>query len=410
MKRPPLVYLMAPIAAQLLGCVADISGVSPSAGGGVTDLGGSTGPGTTGGVPDGGSSTGGAPAFPPGSSGGSTGIGIPSPGVGTGGTSGTGGRSGTGGTPASAGGGTPVGVTGGGMAVGATGGAPVGTAGGTTACATNAVPILVQSMLNGKCLGCHGSTPLPGAPSLRTFADLTGPSRTDPSRTAAAMMLARIQSTVAPMPPAGGTPASAAELAALRDWVSASYQTPCPTTPPTGGSAGTASGAGTGAGGAPGVVVVPPPAGPDPFAVGATCTSRTTAGGGESATMAPGQACINCHRNGGGGEDEGESEAPIFSIAGTLYPTGHEPNNCNGMNGSSGARIVITGANGVVLTLTPNSAGNFTSQARVTAPFRAKVTYQGRERLMLSTQTNGDCNACHTQNGASLAPGRIVLP
>jgi hypothetical protein len=29
---------------------------------------------------------------------------------------------------------------------------------------------------------------------------------------------------------------------------------------------------------------------------------------------------------------------------------------------------------------------------------------------MAAAQTSGDCNRCHTQNGAMSAPGRIVLP
>jgi hypothetical protein len=43
-------------------------------------------------------------------------------------------------------------------------------------------------------------------------------------------------------------------------------------------------------------------------------------------------------------------------------------------------------------------------------PFRAKVVADGRERVMLMPQTNGDCNACHTESGKNGAPGRIVLP
>jgi mono/diheme cytochrome c family protein len=383
MKRTALALLLASTTAQTMGCVAELSSASPGGSGGTTSLGGSRASGAVGGAPDSGNGSGGTTTLPPASTGGTSGVSTPIPGSGS--ATGTGGRTGTGGASAPIGGGAAGGAQGGGLAI----------------CTTDTVPATVQSMLDAKCQGCHGSSLLPGAISLRTFADLTGPSRTDPTRTAAAMMLSRIQSAAAPMPPAGGTPATAAEVAALRDWVNASYKAPCLGTTTT-----TTSGGTTGAGGATGIVLPPPP-GPDPFAAGAICTSKTTANGGESATMAPGQACINCHRSGGGEE---ESEAPIFSIAGTLYPTGHEPNNCNGMNGTSGARIVITGADGTVLTLAPNSAGNFTSQARVRAPFRAKVTYQGRERLMIATQTSGDCNACHTQNGASMAPGRIVLP
>jgi hypothetical protein len=101
---------------------------------------------------------------------------------------------------------------------------------------------------------------------------------------------------------------------------------------------------------------------------------------------------------------------PSLTIAGTVYPTAHEPDLCNGANGSNGARVVITGADGQTQTLTPGASGNFNSRTAVKTPFKAKVTYMGRERAMASSQTSGDCNSCHTQNGANSAPGRILLP
>jgi mono/diheme cytochrome c family protein len=131
----------------------------------------------------------------------------------------------------------------------------------------------------------------------------------------------------------------------------------------------------------------------------------TWKGGNEgSSSMNPGKACISCHQSDG--------EAPLFSVAGTLYPTGHEPDLCNGVsaNTANGASVVIVGADGRTLTLTPNRAGNFSSENTVKTPYTAKVTYQGRERVMLTAQTSGDCNSCHTPNGANGAPGRIALP
>jgi len=118
--------------------------------------------------------------------------------------------------------------------------------------------------------------------------------------------------------------------------------------------------------------------------------------------MNPGRACISCHA--------GEEEAPRFTIAGTLYPTGHEPKLCNGVNGTTGARVVIVDAANRTVTLTPNAAGNFTYTGAISTPYTAKVTYQGRERIMPVAQTSGDCNSCHTQTGANGAPGRITLP
>ena len=105
------------------------------------------------------------------------------------------------------------------------------------------------------------------------------------------------------------------------------------------------------------------------------------------------------------------TEAPRFVIAGTLYPTGHEPDSCNGVNGTNGAKVVVTGSNGTSITLTPNSAGNFYSSTALSPPYQAKVVNAaGVERVMSSTASTGDCNSCHTQTGANGAPGRITMP
>jgi mono/diheme cytochrome c family protein len=116
--------------------------------------------------------------------------------------------------------------------------------------------------------------------------------------------------------------------------------------------------------------------------------------------MHPGDACIACHGRSGG-------EAPRFNIAGTVYPTGHEPVDCNGTNQ---AQIVITDKNGQSITLTPNAAGNFFASSALAFPITAKVVAGGKERVMATPQTSGDCNACHTQDGAMMAPGRVTLP
>jgi hypothetical protein len=118
--------------------------------------------------------------------------------------------------------------------------------------------------------------------------------------------------------------------------------------------------------------------------------------------MAPGQACAGCHRVG--------ARAGSFSAAGTVYPTAHEPNNCNAGAAVQGAQVVLTGADGQSQTLSVNSAGNFIATAALALPFTAKVAFQGRERAMLGAQTNGDCNSCHTVAGINAAPGRILLP
>jgi hypothetical protein len=130
------------------------------------------------------------------------------------------------------------------------------------------------------------------------------------------------------------------------------------------------------------------------------CTSGTTWTGGnrESPVMHPGVACISCHASG---------EGPRFRIAGTVYPTGHEPNDCNG---ATSATIEVTDAGGKVTSLSVNAAGNFFTQAAVAFPIHVAVVANGMRRSMSGAPPTGDCNTCHTQDGANLAPGRIALP
>jgi hypothetical protein len=101
----------------------------------------------------------------------------------------------------------------------------------------------------------------------------------------------------------------------------------------------------------------------------------------------------------------------LFAVAGTLFPTPHEPNDCNGVSSTVDAQVVITEANGTVHTLSVNAVGNFSLETATFAfPYQAKVVYQGRERVMVEAQKSGDCNDCHTQDGRENAPGRIFLP
>jgi uncharacterized membrane protein len=288
---------------------------------------------------------------------------------GSGGSGGSGGSTQTGSGGSSGAGGSSQSGSG-----GKGGGADAGVPGGT-------LPCDVQTLLVNRCDSCHGATPSGGAPrSLVTYTNLTS---TDPANTAmteAQVALQRMQSTASPMPPSPASAATSAEIATLQNWINGGYPS---------GSCGGDAGA--------------PPT--DPLNAPSTCTSKVTwnQGTNGSSSMEPGQACISCHAKSG--------EAPTFVIAGTLYPTGHEPDNCNGVNGSTGAKVVVTGNNGTTVTLTPNSAGNFYSSTTLPPPYKAKVVNAaGVERVMSATASTGDCNSCHTQSGANSAPGRITMP
>jgi hypothetical protein len=135
----------------------------------------------------------------------------------------------------------------------------------------------------------------------------------------------------------------------------------------------------------------------------AVCSTKSTWISGDlgSPRMHPGDACIQCHTENG--------EGPKFTLAGTVMGDSKDDTNCDGVDGVT---IEITGADGKVITLTTNAAGNFfqESQAALSTPYTVKVLQNGKTRVMEASQTVGDCNTCHTAAGANGAPGRILAP
>lgn len=270
-------------------------------------------------------------------------------------------------------GGDDAGAAGNGDGINATG------AGAGTGAATG-LPCDVQQLLENRCIGCHlGKSP----PALLTYDDLLKPS-SDPAKNLAQKSLERMKSTAAPMPPAPAVAPTVDEIATLEKWVTTGTPKGAACTP-TAGDAGADGGVGGG----------------NPYATPTVCTSNTTWNQGNqgSSRMRPGGACITCHTMRGG---------PAYTVAGTVYPTAHEPNDCNGVNGV--VTVVVTDANGVVTNLTVNNVGNFSSRAKIAAPFHVKVTNGAKERVMATALTAGDCNSCHTLAGVNGAPGRVMAP
>jgi len=235
------------------------------------------------------------------------------------------------------------------------------------------LPCAVANVLNTYCASCHASASSSSMIAISSYADLMATSKSDPNKTVAQLSVDRMKNGT--MPPSGGSAPTASEIAAFEAWVTnGASMGSCD--PNDGGVA-------------------------DPFAGPHMCTSGKTYSFGNSASMEPGNACIQCHATKFG--------APKFTIAGTVYPSAHEPSRCYA-TGVAGAVVVITDKNGAKTNLTVNSVGNFYSTKAIAAPYTAEVQFQGRTRAMAGPQTSGDCNTCHTENGTMNAPGRILLP
>ena len=131
------------------------------------------------------------------------------------------------------------------------------------------------------------------------------------------------------------------------------------------------------------------------------CVSGLKWEGGVSHTdeMYPGRDCNSCHRS--------EGEGPIFDVAGTVYADWMAATDCAG---TESVEILLTDATGFQVTVESNRAGNFHYRGDLEFPIMAAVRQNGETREMTTPILTGDCNSCHTAQGANAAPGRIVIP
>jgi hypothetical protein len=268
------------------------------------------------------------------------------------------------------------------------------------------------------CTGCHGGStaPLLTADGLRAAID--APSTRYPGKTLivpgdaqASLLFAKLNGPAADegaRMPLGGS-VDAELIAMVGAWIDAGAPTECDASSvddggETGGEVGTITP------GAPIEVGDPPPgfASTAPsFADGTRCSTGQWwqhRGDDEAGSrMNPGRACISCH------QDSGEDDAPLFAFAGTVMGDLRDDNLCRGVEGVT---VQILDSDDVaVAQTTTNAAGNFFLRNPEVRPFRVRLLYQGRTREMLGHQDAvGDCMACHTAEGQSGAPGRVVAP
>ncbi len=86
----------------------------------------------------------------------------------------------------------------------------------------------VQALLASRCQSCHSAPPQAGVPMpLVTHEDLAAPAVSNASIRVVDASLARMQSTVAPMPPAPLPPPTSEEIAVLQAWVDAGLPATC---------------------------------------------------------------------------------------------------------------------------------------------------------------------------------------
>jgi hypothetical protein len=191
------------------------------------------------------------------------------------------------------------------------------------------------------------------------------------------------------MPPSvGGSPS---EITLFTDF-RANGLPDCPSDGGTGGGAGGGGGGGAGGGGG-GIAAT-------------TCTSGVNWNFGNSfgQRMNPGEACAACH--------QARRQGPLAGFMGTVYPNPHEATLCTVITVPSGLTVDILDSTGAVrrsFAISGLNDGNFYGGSVGTpSPYTARVVLNGVVKSqMVTPQTNGDCNVCHTAQGAQGAPGRI---
>ena len=261
------------------------------------------------------------------------------------------------------------------------------TTGETTDTPAGDLPCDVDMLLATRCRSCHADPPIGAPMPLLTLDDLLAPTPSDPSKTVAERSAERMADGTMPPPP--GMPVPTAEREAFEAWLAA------------GTPAGMCGG---------------PEPEPGPFDVEPMCSSGRFWGEGDDGDprMHPGRDCIACHDR-ERADDPDDDDIPDLLIGGTVYPTGHEPNDCYG-DASADLQVVIRSLmTDEEITLQPNATGNFllhrsNAPAGFEAPFSIKLVQGDLERIMPIEAPHGSCNRCHTQDGTMNAPGRVVSP
>ncbi len=305
-----------------------------------------------------------------------------------GGSTGSGSGGGTGGGD---GGGAGGGSSGGSGGAGGGGDAVVPDAGNNNATydgGIGGIPCAVATMVAEKCAVCHGNPQAGNATfPLMTRADFLQPSALDATKNLYQQARYRLHNPFNPMPPVGYLQATSDEIYAFDQWEMA------------GAPEGTCN-----------------PSMPPPQPTDCVSNSLWQYGNAGSAGMNPGLACRACHlgQNFNGQNPQGISKTSrAYYFIGTVFADAHARNLCISPP-PAGAKIEILDKNGtVVSTLTPNAYGNFFSSSTGTTialPYTARVTANGKSARMLTPQTSGDCNTCHTDQGLQGAPGRIYWP
>lgn len=122
----------------------------------------------------------------------------------------------------------------------------------------------------------------------------------------------------------------------------------------------------------------------------------------------PGQPCILCH-------DGALGDPQRFTVAGTVFQTS------GSRTPAEGATVTLTDANGTVIQVATNAAGNFyltPTQYNPATPMQVVVTESGGTSVKMQTliagnlaeePNNGSCASCHSDPVGPKSPGHVCI-
>ncbi len=259
---------------------------------------------------------------------------------------------------------------------------------------SGALPCDVARLLQRYCSECHRDPPVNSAPFPITGRDeLLAPPPISTVPTVAERALIRMRSQSAPMPPVptdgGSRPRpSKPEVDAFSRWIDAGF-------PFTG--ACSEFDAGVSDAGADGGADAGYPT---------TCASgmiydQITEPPGE--LMNPGLSCPSCHF-------ENQLFYVYFQYAGTVMAAVHERDRCKSPPPPGGTVEILELDGGVWWSTPVNSSGSFHNLDAGPSPFVARLITDAGVKVSASLHLSGNCNSCHTAQGANDAGGRLTWP
>ena len=119
--------------------------------------------------------------------------------------------------------------------------------------------------------------------------------------------------------------------------------------------------------------------------------------------MNPGLACPTCH-------EANQLFYVDFTYAGTVMAGPHEADRCKSPPPPGATVEILQLDGGLFWSWLANSSGSFRTLDAGPSPFIARLSTDAGTKRSMGQHLLGNCNRCHTEQGANGASGRLTWP